>query len=63
MPNILCTICMRAGSKGVVNKNLKLIILISYVRRWAEGEGKTIKHKLIALNIPVILFLIILGII
>ena len=23
--NILCTICMRGGSKGVPNKNLKLI--------------------------------------
>jgi len=38
-------------------------VFVSYIRRWAEGEGKTIKHKLIALNIVIGLFIVIIGII
>ena len=38
-------------------------LLVSFIRRWAEGEGKTLKHKLIALNIVIGLFALIMGII
>jgi len=45
---------------GVIIIIVILSLIVSYIRRWAEKEGKTMKHKIIALNIVIGLFVIII---